>query len=159
VIGLFENLNLNKIKCIIVILNKFHMSKQTSITVEQEVQCGNCICPPPIAFLTEDTHYHIKENGNEIGTIKEGASTLCKVCCPSGCRTGTGKIHHKGQEYHVKKQFRCSYLLNWLCCDRPDMIVERNGKVVGSVELPCYPTFVCKIEVKCYRGDKRDEAS
>lgn len=39
------------------------------------------------------------------------------------------------------------------------MIVERNGKVVGSVEMPCCPSYVCKLEVKCYRGDKRDDSS
>lgn len=29
--------------------------------------------------------------------------------------------------------------------------------MVGSVEMPCYPSYVCKFQVDCYKGDTRDE--
>ena len=48
----------------------------------------------------------------------------------------------------------------WMCCCRPDVIVKKeSGDIVGSVELPCLPPYLCKIELKVYTGANRDAGS
>ena len=58
-------------------------------TVEQEVQIGDCICPPPLAFCTKDNSYTIKDGEKEIGTMKEQTNCCCKTCCVPAFRTST----------------------------------------------------------------------
>ena len=76
-------------------------------------------------------------------------------------RTSVNTITFNGLEYTAVKEFRCAYLLpfSWFCCCRPDITVLKGGKIIGTVEMPCYPEFVCKLEVNCYKGESRDEAS
>ena len=133
------------------------MSKSHKYTIEQEVQCGDCICPPPCGFLTSNNVYHMKEGQTEVGKIEEDSSFLCRcICLPCG-RTSNNKITINGHHYTSEKGVRLGYICNWMCCSRPDVIVKKGDKVVGSVEMPCYPQFVCKMEVRCYKGEGRTE--
>lgn len=126
-------------------------------TLEQEVQCGDCILPPPIACITSNNKYHIKDGDHSVGHIEEESSCLCRTCCMPRARTAENKIKFPNGEYKARKEFRLGYFIHWFCCSRPDVIVEKNGKVVGSIEMPCCPSLLCKLQVDCYSGESREE--
>ena len=135
------------------------MSKNHKYTIEQEIQCGDCVCPPPCAFLTKNNVYHLKEGETEIGKLEEDSSCFCRCICVPSIRTSTNKITVNGCEYSGEKGLRLSYCCPWFCCNRPDVIVKKGDTVIGSVEKPCYPHFVCKMEINCYKGADRTENS
>lgn len=128
-------------------------------TIEQQVNCGNCICPPPVSCLTSNNVYVMKDkSGNEQAKISENSSFLCRCICMPCVRTSYGQIQVGGKTYHADKGFRCGYLFAWMCCHRPEVIVKNSsGGIVGRVELPCYPQYVCKIQVDCYKGEGTSE--
>lgn len=76
-------------------------------------------------------------------------------------RSSKNKITLPSKTYMAIKEFKITYCgsCSWLCCCRPDVIImdENEQKVVGSVVMPCYPQCVCKMEVKCYLGQGRDD--
>lgn len=130
----------------------------TEYTVEQTVQFGDCLLPPPIAVLTRDNEYKIKEKDSEKGELKEDSSFLCRVCCTPGFRTSKNKIKINGNEYESHKEFRLGYCISILPCMnfRPDVIVKKGGKTVGSVVIPCYDPLCCKLAWDVYKGENRE---
>ena len=61
---------------------------QYKYTVEQEVQWGNCLIPPPFACTTQNNSYYVREAGVDVGRIDEDTSLLCRTCCYAGARQG-----------------------------------------------------------------------
>ena len=136
------------------------MSKRGSHTLEQVVKCCNCMSAPPIGCCSENNEYLFKEgNGKQIGIAKEDSNCFCRTCCTPSMRTSEGYIEVDDKRYGANKGCRLGYYFQWCCCERPDVILTKDGQVIGSVELPCYPANMCKIEVVCYKGDQRNEES
>ena len=132
----------------------------TAYTIEQEVQCGDCILPPPCSFLTKDNIYIIKAGNEEKGRIEEeNTSGCCRICCPARVRPSVNKISFEGESFEATKEFRLGSLITFLCCPgyRPDMVVKKNGQTIGSLVMPCCPTFLCKLQLECYKGEGREE--
>ena len=42
---------------------------------------------------------------------------------------------------------------------RPDIIVSRDQKIIGSIEQPCCPYYLCRMEINGYLGETRDESA
>jgi len=103
------------------------------VSVEQEVHWGDCVCAPPCAVFTENTAYYVKEGNDVKGHIKENSSFICRMCIPAGARTMKSEIKIDGTEYVGVKDFRLGYACQWCCCERPEITVRKNDKVVGTV--------------------------
>ena len=136
-------------------------NKKGQYSIEQEVQCGDILCAPPIACYTSNNIYYIKHGDQNIGLIREEANCCCRCLCMPAARSAVNTITFNNLEYTAVKEFRCTSLAPcaWFCCCRPDITVLKGGKIIGTIEQPCYPGFVCKLEVNCYRGESRDESS
>ena len=132
------------------------------VTVEQEVHWGDCVCCPPCAVFMENTRYDIKEGGANSGSIVEDSTFVCRLCIPPGARTMKSCVKIGGDEFNTRKQFQLGYVIP--CCydycgHRPDIVVYKDESIVGSVQQPCCPLWLCKMQLDCYTGETRDEQS
>ena len=75
----------------------------------------------------------MKHTGKSSGVIAEKSSFLCRCLCMPNIRTSESKISYANKEFIAKKKFRCGYCIGWLCCSRPDVIVSKDGIIIGSV--------------------------
>lgn len=128
-------------------------------SMEQEVHWGDCVCPPPVAVFTENTRYDLKENGHTNGHLEEESSFICRMCIPAGARTLKHDIKVQGTEYKGKKNFQLGYACACCCKHRPDVVLYKGESIVGSVQQPCCPQWLCKMHLDCYKGETRDENS
>jgi hypothetical protein len=112
--------------------------------------CGSC--------LQENNRYAIKEDGHQVGSIIEDSECMCRTCVPAMQRSAKNTIHFNNQVYETFKEYRLAYCCTFLCSHRPDVIVQRNGATIGTIEMPCCPSFLAKMEINCYKGDLRTEA-
>src|SRR4051794_5974748 len=102
------------------------MSKKVGqYSIEQEVQCGDILCIPPLACTTSNNVYYIKHNDQNIGLIREESNCCCRCLCMPSNRSSVNTITFNQLEYVAVKEFRCAYLtpFAWFCCCRPDVTV------------------------------------
>ena len=114
---------------------------QLRYSVEQDVSLANCHCQPgmPGSCLQENNRYAIKEDGHQVGSIIEDCECICRTCIPAQQRSAKNTIHFNNQYYETFKEFRLGYACSALCSHRPDVIVQRNGATIGTIEMPCCP--------------------
>jgi hypothetical protein len=129
-------------------------------SVEQEVSLANCHCAPgqALSCLQENNQYYIKEDGHQVGSIREDCECICRTCIPAQARSAKNIITFNNQEYVTYKEFRLGYACKGLHTHRPDVIVQRNGATIGTIEMPLCPNACHKMQVNCYRGDGRTPA-
>ena len=86
---------------------------------------------------------------------------MCRTCMPARYRSYKTEIKFPGGEYRAEKGFKLGYACSVLWCHehRPDVTVWKGNTLIGSVELPCCPELLCKLQVDCYKGEARDEST
>jgi hypothetical protein len=112
--------------------------------------CGSC--------LQENNKYAIKEDGHQVGSIVEDSECMCRTLVPAKQRSAKNTIHFNNQYYETFKEYRLAYCCEALCSHRPDVIIQRNGATIGTIEMPCCAKYIHKMEINCYKGDMRTPA-